>query len=883
MTPRSVAPESAQLPYVAPAGVHDLMRGPNGETREGWERLESYLAALAGGGPDQPSELAARQAHAQAHIRRNGVTYNEFADPAMAHRPWTVDPVPITVAPRTWGALELGLEQRARLMDALLRDIYGAQRVLTEKLVPPELVFGNPGFLRPCHRLLPAQAPMLTVHGAELAWNEEGRLCVLADGTQAPSGAAYALENRLIVSQVLAREFRGHQVRRLAEFFDEYRKTLRGLPTYARENPLIVVLTPGPYTQSYFEHAFLASYLGLTLVQGADLAVRDHRVYLKTLGGLERVDVILRRVDDRECDPLDLDGQSSVGVAGLTQAVRAGNVAVANALGTGVLQTRAFLGYLPTICRALLGEELRLASAETYWCGERAARKLVLDQLPQMIVGPTFPGSAGSIGSAGEGSKRVAAGQLAKAELDELRAAIEARPNAFVAQRAISLGTSPSWVEGAIAPRPVILRTFAVRTGSGYRVMPGGLVRVASRDVRSEAALQSGTTSKDCWVQSDGPVAAGQSLLRRAAGPLAISRAGGDLPSRIADDLFWLGRYVERADETARLLRVLTANLADQSTSGGATVLPALVHALAIHTEEETRLDSPPSDGDLEPLERQIVDYLLSEDTPRSLRSLVTSARRVAFAARDRISHDALRALQGASDAFAGEEFSKEMGFGVALELIDQVLMALAAFAGMGFDGLTRGAGYRFADMGRRVERAYGTARLIGSTLGNPLADATGEGPQDEEALLLALLTLLDSTGAYRRRYRGALDAAAVLDLLVLDERNPRSLGYQLAALEEHLSELPGSEAREHRRPEARVVLRALTRLRLTDAAALAELGGATNDRDRSARDSERTELQRIMRTTAEDMAAFSDALTTAYFAHAVPQLSVSRSEEPSQ
>ena len=839
MTPPSVAPaQGGRLTYAAHPGAHDLLRTPEGRTREGWDLLEGYLADMADG------DLATRQDRAQAHIRRNGVTYNEFADPRMAHRPWTVDPVPVVISPRTWGAIELGMEQRARLLDALLRDLYGTQRLLAEKLVPPELVFGNPGFLRPCHRLLPTQSPMLTVHGAELAWDSEGRVQVLADGTQAPSGAAYALENRLIVSQVLAREHRAHPVRRLAEFFDVYRKTLRSLPTFARENPLIVVLTPGPYTQSYFEHAFLASYLGLTLVQGADLAIRDDRVYLKTLGGLERVDVILRRVDDRDCDPLELDGRSAIGVAGLTQAVRAGHVAVANALGTGVLQTRAFLGYLPSICRALLGEELRLSSAETYWCGEEAGRKLVLDQLPEMVVGPTFPRDA---------SRRVAAGQLARADLEALRDRIRAQPERFVAQRDIRLGTSPSWTEGAIAPRPIVLRTFAARSGQGYKVMPGGLVRVSARDARSEAALQTGTTSKDCWVLAEGPVEA-VTLLRGTSAPLAISRAGGDLPSRIADDLFWLGRYVERADQTARLLRVLTANLADSGSSGGPVVLPALVHALTIHTEEETRLVSPVG-PDLEPLERELVAFLLC-DTPRSLRNLVTSGRRVAFAARDRISHDALRALQGASEVFGGEEFDAAMGLDVALELIDAVLMALAAFASMGFDGLTRGAGFRFADMGRRVERAHGTARLVGSMI--------GQSRPDEDALLLALLHLLDSTGSYRRRYRGTLDPAAVTDLLVLDEQNPRSLAFQLRALDEHVGEIPRNDGHGHRRSEARIALRALTRLRLADAAELARSD-----------DGERAELVGLLKATGRDMKALSGTLTTSYFAHAVARLSV--------
>ncbi|MEM9068761.1 MAG: circularly permuted type 2 ATP-grasp protein [Myxococcota bacterium] len=846
-TSRSAAAPGARLSY-DPEGGFDLMRaGATGPTREGWEQVEAFLATIS------PEELAARHSQAQDHIRRNGVTYNEFADPQMAHGPWNVDPIPLVISTKTWEALELGLEQRARLLDALLRDLYGPQRVLTERLLPPELVFGNPGFSRPCHQLLPNASPMLFMHAAEVAWDGSGAPYVLSDGTQAPAGTAYALENRLVVSQLLSREFRSQRVRRLAPFFDGYRRTLRSLPRYARENPFIAVLTPGPYTESYFEHAYLASYLGLTLVQGADLAVRDSRVFLKTLGGLERVDVILRRVNDLDCDPLDLNGRSALGVAGLTQAVRAGNVAVSNALGTGVLQTRAFLGYLPSICVALLGEDLRLPSAETYWCGEESARELVLDQLSEMVVGPTFQ----------EDRNRVAAGTLSKSGLEELRARIRANPGGYVAQRDVGLATAPSWVNGSVVPRPVVLRTFAARQNRGHQVMPGGLARVApSASGRSQTGMQSGTTSKDCWVLTDGPINP-MSLLRKAsAGPLEISRAGGDLPSRIADDLFWLGRYVERADETARLLRVMATNLTDNSVSGGAAVLPVLVKALAAHTESETNLEPPDAD-DIEPLERELVRFLLSRSTPRSLRNVLGNARRLAFAARDRISHDALRALQGAVETFEGPELSDDITLGEALELLNSVLLSLAAFSGMGFDGLTRGAGYRFADMGRRVERAYGTARLLAATLSE-------RDDEDEDPLLLAMLYLLDSTGAYRRRYRGALDAAAVLDLLICDERNPRSIAFQLAAINEHLGELPGDDARDHRSPESRIVLRALTRLRLAEIRALSVMGD----------DGVRSGLRGLLEETSQEMGVLSNSLTTSYFAHAVATLSLSRSEE---
>ncbi len=837
------ADEGERLDYQPLAGVHDHLRDAQGATREPWAQLERSFAAL---GRDA---LARAAEHADRLIHTNGVTYNVYADPRGVHRPWSLDPVPFVLGADEWKGIEAGLEQRARLLDALLRDLYGPQRVVREGLIPPELVFANPGFLRPCHGALAPDRPMLYLHGAELVRDATGAARVLGDRTQAPSGAGYALENRLVLGQALPQLFRHHPVQRMAKFWHEYRESLRASPAIPKENPFIVLLTPGPYNETYFEHSYLASYLGLTLVTGGDLAVRDERVYLKTLGGLERVDVILRRVDDGYCDPLSLRGDSALGVAGLTHAVRAGNVAVANALGTGVIETRALLPFLPALARALLGEELLVPSADTYYCGRPDDLAYVRDNLESLVVTPTFP--------VGDRRRRYVGASLTAAARGELLARIEASPTQFVAQSDLVFATSPSWSLGAIAPRPVALLTFAARAGSKYEVLPGGLARVAPEARSRDISMQRGSSSKDAWVLADGPVST-ITLLHRSGQPLAVSRAGGDLPSRAADDLFWLGRYAERAEFTARLMRTLTANLGESSTYGGPGALAPLSHALAVHTELEAELGSGASPFVIDALEREIVSFLCAEAPPRGLRNVLGQAQRVALAVRDRISHDAVRAMQLAVEAFDGLPQAKDLGLGGALDVLHRVLMALAAFSGMGFEGLTRGQGYRFAEMGRRVERAHATARLLWSTLVSS--------SEDESPILLALLHTLDSSGAHRRRYRGVLEVPPVVDLLVFDERNPRSVAYQLRELEGHAAELPGERSRPYRRAEDRLVLGALSRIRLTGAEEACAVGP----------DARRPKLEALLLATAEDMTAFSETLTQSYFAHAVARLSVS-------
>jgi len=479
-------------------------------------------------------ELASRWENAKRAIRDNGITYNVYGDPEGVDRPWALDVMPLLISSAEWNRLETALMQRTRLLNLVLADLYGPQQLLRRGLLPPTLVFANPAFLRPCHGIRVSRDVYLHLHAAELARSPDGQWWVLGDRTQAPSGAGYALENRIVLSRMLPEAFRDCQVQRLASFFRAQRDTVTALAPKDRDRPKVALLTPGPNNETYFEHAYLARYLGFTLVEGGDLTVRDCRVFIKTLDGLQPVDAIFRRLDDSFCDPLELRGDSLLGVAGLVEAARTGNVTIANALGSGVVETPAVVAFLPSLCRELLGEDLILPSVPTWWCGQPADLEYVVEHLDELVVKRAF--------RAGDGQP-VFGRQLAAADKSALAAEIRARPEQFVAQEQVALSTAPVWVGQKLEPRPVVLRTYVTAAGDSYMVMPGGLARVAGARDLPIVSMQRGGGSKDTWVLSDGPVSA-VSLLAPAGVPIRRERRATDLPSRVADDLYWLGRHV---------------------------------------------------------------------------------------------------------------------------------------------------------------------------------------------------------------------------------------------------------------------------------------------------------------------------------------------------
>jgi uncharacterized circularly permuted ATP-grasp superfamily protein/uncharacterized alpha-E superfamily protein len=796
-----------------------------------WQEFVSMLDEL------RREELRQRREHARRLIHENGVTHNVYGDPSGLDRPWSLDFIPLLIPANQWDVVCAGLIQRAHLLDRLLADLYGPAETVFSGLLPPELLWANPGFPRPCHGSKLPHNRWLHLYAADLVRTEDGQYAVLTDRTQAPSGAGYSLENRIVLSRALPSVFRQCNVQRLAPFFVSLHETLASLAPANQGNPRVVLLTPGPYNETYFEHSYLARYLGYSLVQGNDLTVRDTIVYMKTLGGLQRVDVILRRVDDNFCDPLELLPDSYLGVPGLLQAIRRGNVAVANAVGAGVLQAPGFLPFLPSLCRHRLGEELKLPSVQTWWCGQSGELAYVLEHLNEMVIKSAYPTV---------GEDPVFGPSLTRDEIAERARNIKDRPGRYVAQKQVMSCTAPAFFGDQVHPRRFVVRSYLAAYGHSYTVMHGGLTRITKSNDSLVVSLQKGGRSKDRWILSDGPVSP-VTLLPSSSQPIPLSRGGSDLPSRIAEDLFWLGRYAERTDAQARLARGALARMIDQSGVESAHAIQVLVSAC--------RGLSFSSVG--AKLEREFIEAVLGNTNADGLRSTVANVHRLARILRDTISIDAWRILQEIYRTVSNFKIDPgEPAAGVP-ELLDSLIATLAAFVGLAADSMTRGQAWRFLDMGRRVERITFIAHLLRDTLVDPGADPV---------LLETVLEIADSSLTYRRRYMTLLETHAIADLLLADDSNPRAVAFQSALIEQHLGALPRDTAHPDRNYDQRWLLKLSASIQLAN---FAELCSVPADRRRDGFDSLLSGIQ-------DQTGLLSGAIAQLYFSHAVVSRDIS-------
>ena len=843
MNPEIAHPEehvAHAWPYQPTAGFYDEMVTSDGIVRPHWKSLVDALEHMGTAG------FARRWQEGRRLIHENGTAYNVYNDPNNAERPWPLDPLPLLLNSDEWSLIEGAIRQRAALLNAILADLYGPQTLLRDRLFPAELLFPNPAFLRPCSHLPVPGSVYLNIYAADLARAPDGRWWVIADRTQAPSGAGYALENRLVSTRVLPDVFRVAGIQRLAAFFQTFRDALSSLAPGRKENPRIVVLTPGPYNETYFEHAFLARYLGFTLVEGGDLTVRDNRVFLRTLGGLLPVDLIVRRQDDTYCDPLELRADSMLGVPGLVQAVRSGTVTVANALGSGLVESTAPAGFLPGLCRHILGEELKLPSVATWWCGEKPALAYVEEHLADLVIKPSFPAA---------GVHPVFGNRLGKAEEEALLDRVRAAPAAYVAQELVALSTAPVFESSALEPRHLVLRVYAVASGDSYTVMPGGLTRITASLNDFVASMQSGGGSKDTWVVADGPPSQ-LSLLRSPAERLDVSRATFDLPSRVADNLFWLGRYVERVEPVVRVARAILPRLIQDTNLtaiAGVETGMRILAGLGFITQESESADEAPSANHFASLEREVLALIYNGESRNSLPANMHQIRRVGWLLRDRISADAWRVLNQLDRQLSSPPPPQPLRFSTAQALLDQAVTTLSSFSGLVMESMTRGDGWRFLDIGRRLERALQMVALLRHGLGFESATDSGQ--------LEVLLEIGDSSITYRSRYLTSMQPDLVVDLLLLDEANPRSVAYQLVRLREHVDQLPGTRSRIRRPAEARQALSLLTGVQLAEA------------HDVMVEDStgRRANLEVLLDRLTSELWSLSDTLTQEYFSQAVP------------
>lgn len=750
--------------YHPQADTFDEMCDASGALRSHWQPTINSLNEIG------VAELTQIHRESVRLLRENGVTYNVYDDPKGAWRPWSFDPIPFLVADPEWKELEAGLVERAEVWDLLLRDLYGPRQLIRTGVLPPEVIDGDPRYLRACHALRPPEERMLYLSAVDIGRRNDGSFIVLEDRTQAPSGAGYAVENRIISARVLPDLYRDTQVHRLAVFFRSMLSSLSAAAPDDKDEPRMVLLTPGPGNETYFEHSYLAHYLGLTLVEGSDLVVRDSKVYLRTLDGLERIDVIVRRVDDTYCDPLELRSDSVLGVPGLLSAIRAGTVVVANPPGTGICESPSLNAFIPEICRAILGREPKLSTAKSWWCGKPADLEYVLANLESLAIRSI--------------RARIRPGliwpsKMSSEEIGRLRDSICRDPSHFAAREVVPLSTTPVLGETGFEPRELVLRTFLVSLVDSYVVMPGGLTRVSgAREVGGPVSSQEGGVSKDTWVLSAMPPRF-VTLLQTGVRPLELRRSGGEIASRVAENLYWLGRYADRAEGTARLLRSITTHLLEARNADNDVCPPDLLRTLTHLTTtypgfagDERLLDHP--DDELLAL---IVDSQRSGTLAFSLESL----RRTSQSARDRLSDDMWRIVNK-----LGEELVDIQHMGEAVEPLGRVILHLSALAGLISDSMTRGPGFWFVDFGKRLERAVDTINLLRSVFffADEFIDPMAE----------ALLEVTDSVMTYRRRYKSRLNPAGVLDLLLFDKLNPRSVAFQLNRLRDLLSDLPSKQ-----------------------------------------------------------------------------------------
>ena len=744
--------------YAPLPGIPDEFLDENGERRPHWDRLLTTLAALG------PNEVSQRFAAADRRIRNRGMSYRVQGE--SSERVWPLSRMPLLIPESEWREIERGVAQRADLLERVLADVYGEGHLIREGALPAAAIAGSTDFVPAMRGVKPPGKRWLRLYAADIGRGPDGRWWVLGDRAQAPSGSGYALENRLVISQAFPQLYREMNVERLAPFFRELRAGLKS--SGERSEPRIGILTPGPLSATYFEQAYLARYLGFLLVEGDDLVMRDGRVFIRTIAGLKRADVLWRHVDAEWCDPLELNSASHIGVPGLIDAIRAGGVAVENMPGSGLIESRALLAFLPSLARRLIGEDLAMPNIATWWCGQPAERERVLASLDSIAIAGAFRDDAPGF----EPHRSLVGSELSNKERAALRAAIETRGVDYVGQDIVRLSTTPRLENGKLAPRPFVLRVYAAATPDGWRIMPGGFARISDKPDARAVSMSAGVESADVWVLADKPVET-TSLLPTPE-KVRIVRMLGNLPSRAADNLFWFGRYLEREEATLRLVRCISARAVDpDAPMDGRQSMERLKMLLVAWGAVDSKDTSAAS---VETAESALRD----PDAYGSALSIARAARYAASVIRERLTPQTWQ-LIGRLESVILDMPKAKLTEAEILDCVDDALTTIAALAGLFDENFNRGAGWIFYELGRRIERGINTCRLS--------RQFAHQGATENN--LDVLLDLIDSQITYRSRTLIGVALAPVRDMALLDPFNPRSVAFQTKLIEEHIANLP--------------------------------------------------------------------------------------------
>lgn len=814
-------------------GGYDEMLDITGKVRPDWQPFVEEMARLT------PADRDALSDRIDRRIRRTGITFDIFADPSKSQQQWRLDPAPVIISADEWAFLERALTQRARLFDAALADFYGAQRTLRDGTVPPDLVFADRSFVRACRNALPSEG-QITFYAADLARGADGGWRIIDNHTETPAGLGFVLANRVVHSENMGEVFNHCNVIRLADHFHRLRNALA--ERARRDSPRIALLTPGAHHPDYFSHGYLARYLGYLLVEGSDLIVKGSDLYLKTLEGLREVDLVVRCTDGRFVDPLELEPNGFLGPAGLLRASRKSPALIANTIGSGLAQNRGLGEFLPALSRKLLGEDLLLPDTRRRWLGDDTNRRYVLANLDTLFIRKTQEGT-GRPGQAALGENPA---HLSDEKRKVLAADIALHGSTLVAEERIHFSTAPSITPDGPVPRPFAVRVFIARTEDGFRAMPGGLAMTIDPENAVALSAPDGHT-RDVWILSNDRQNPHVSLWRPTLEAARVQRSQRVIQSRVADDLFWLGRYCERLDWTLRVMRsALRRSNDDNGPSTGRYAARLCLEALLTpRSDDPDYLKHITSARELDTLVG-----LVRNDT-KATRSILASCRglhRVAYMTRDRLSLEAWRTLGRFDPADTWlRALTATDEPATLLDVIDDGLAAVSSFTGLAHENMTRNFGWSFLDMGRRLERAFHLSEAI-LTLFVP-----NPGGEEEQSRLLLLLELADSFITYRSRYRLDPLLPLVLDLLLLDDANPRSLAFQLAALTRHMSSLPGSAAGRAPADDRRIVDELAAALRVADVEDIAASQSAEN-------------LGALMRRQLRLLPEFSDKLSRHYF-----------------